>query len=157
MKIFTCHVCESPLPEDVAQEHHTRPQATGGKKGDTVHLCGSCHDNLHRFSEMILHGKGGKALDLARIVYKGKAIQRILDLAKMVAEWFQAKQDGFVEEDEEIPVVFTLPIREKVALQTLANEIKVDGKKGMNHYVRKLVLNHLYERFPLLKVKNDKH
>lgn len=135
MKWVSCYICKQNKPRKLAHEHHKVPRAAGGQdtRENLVFLCPTCHDNLHRFAEMIVGGKVNEALDLVGLEYRSPAPRaRSIELAKLVAQSFSIPG---MEEKAEVTISVTLP-RELVGrLKVLASEHTTD--KGRAYGVPK--------------------
>jgi len=122
VQLVTCYICKQLKPRKLAHEHHKVPRAAGGKdtKDNLVYLCPTCHDNLHRFAEMISNGKSSEAVDLATLEYKAPAVRsRSMKLAQLVAKSFAIPG---LDERAETEVRVTLPTELVKRLRVLASE-----------------------------------
>lgn len=126
--IVTCYVCKQHKPRKLAHEHHKIPRAAGGKdsKDNLCYLCPTCHDNLHRFAEMMTGGKANDAVDLANLEYPAPAPrQRSMELAKLVAQSFASPG---LAPDDSVTISVSLPRELVNRLRVLASEHP--GEKG---------------------------
>lgn len=164
MNIVTCYICKQRKPRKLAHEHHKVPRAAGGPdtKENLCYLCPTCHDNLHRFAEMITAGKTNEAVDLANLEYPAPAPRkRSLELSQLVARSF-ASPIG-VAPDEEVLVSVSLPRELVNRLRVLASEHpKENGRKlGVPKFAGMILTQYLIKKgmwrtddtqFPIFKL-----
>jgi len=158
--VVRCGVCLQPVPITFEQEHHEVPQAAGGREGRTVSLCAGCHHNLHRVADMLQHGKAGVAQDSVEITYRDPgARERMMVLAKTVAEYMILKRDGRIDSDEPVRVTIELPVQVKLAAQVMANDHRgpTGRRMGLGRWIVALVEREVYQRYPNLKPTGATH
>lgn len=96
--VYRCGICKRPVPSRLSQSHHIIPQKAGAKADNSpqnlINLCSSCHHNLHRLAEMIMHDpRNGmeEASDCANIFYpKPHVANRVLEYATICAKAFMS-------------------------------------------------------------------
>jgi|SRR5579885_2122895 len=149
LTVVSCHVCEQPIPKDLANLHHVIPQAVGkkGKEGPTVYLCPTCHDTTHRVAEMIRAGKQGLIEERVSVLYKHPPTRkRLYVLANTVAREMEERGDNF-DPEQDAQVVLQLTRQHLDRLKLLAGDVRVNGKKlGVANYIQQILLKHLQSK-----------
>lgn len=44
-----CPICKLKIQSRFMENHHYIPKCDGGSNNDTIRLCGTCHDVLHKY------------------------------------------------------------------------------------------------------------
>jgi len=142
-----------PVDTRLLHEHHVVPQGYGGEDDptNTVWLCGSCHDIVHRMAHWFNSKKEGLAKDLAMqyIPRMPAARERLMELARTVA---QAMNDyvpeigEFDNEDDTVIMQLHVPASLHKKLKTLAADLRQPNTKrkmGLYKYVVNVLRNHV--------------
>lgn len=130
-------------------EHHVRPQEAGGSDSRTnkVWLCPTCHQSLHRISEMFLRGDTGQASDVASVAFPRPGPRaRILRLASTAAEHVQAFEESTPEAARaNKTVALSLDVLEYKHIKALASEVRGSDGRALTvpAYIEALVRAHL--------------
>jgi hypothetical protein len=156
-----CRVCRAVVPLTFEQQHHTIPRAAGGRDGPTVSLCAGCHHDLHRVADMLQHGRAGLASDSVSLRFPDDrgARERLLTLARTVAEYMVLKRDGRVQSGEPLRVVVELPVDIKLAAQVIAHDHRgpTGRRLGLARWIAALVKTEVYSRYPGLDPQKRTH
>lgn len=149
-QMVKCWVDGKVFPKALTNEHHVHPQEAGGAdvQENLVDLCPTCHQTLHRLSEMYLKGKMGQAKDFAAIIFPTDvaARERILHLTSEAARHLQEFREITPKAAlAETSVTIEFDSFDYARLQSLARDYKTpDGRRGtVPAYIRALVLRHL--------------
>lgn len=142
-----------PVDTRLLHEHHVVPQGYGGEDdaSNTVWLCGSCHDIVHRMAHWFNNKKEGLAKDLAMqyIPRMPAARERLISLSRIVA---QAMNDyvpeigEFDNEDDLVIVQLHVPASLHKKLKTLAADFRQPNSKrkmGLYKYIVNVLRNHV--------------
>lgn len=149
-----CHVHGGdPVDTRLLHEHHVVPRGYGGEDepSNTVWLCGSCHDIIHRMAHWLNTKKTGLAKDLAMqyIPRRPGARKRLLDLAQTVAEAMTefTPQIGELDDEDDLVIVqLHMPASLHRKLKTLASNHKnpnSNRKLGLYKYILNVLRNHV--------------
>jgi len=150
-QMAVCFVhCERPVSTRLLHLHHVIPQGFGGPdtEENTVWLCASCHDVLHRLAQYSLSKKIGLAQDLAmqHIPHNPKARQRLWSLVSSAAN----AQETFIPEagEDNAPVIVSLHMSRELhgRLKILAGEhthAKSGRRVGLYRYCLEVLQAHV--------------
>ena len=147
MEMVSCYCCPTgnTRPKNASDAHHKIPQAAGGTDKDLVWLCPNCHDFLHRLAKMLASQDRVKEVSamLAFLTDEGQK-KRIAELANLVAQYMNYKQEGLVDLDElEFPVSFVLNKDEHAKLRAAG----IDSRLGMQGFAKQAVLSILNKMY----------
>lgn len=139
----------NPVSTKLLHRHHVTPQGFGGAdtEGNTVWLCASCHDLLHRLANFVLSKKNGLAQDLANQYLPNSPAAR-QRLWKLVKEAATAMETHIPEagEDEEILLSLSIPRSLHHQLKTLAQDYfhsKSGRRVGLYRYCVEVLTKHV--------------
>ena len=126
--LVTCSICQNgEVPHQLAEDHHKVPRACGGSD-DPSNRCwlhAGCHNNVHRWADLIRSGKNSEAADMAKLVYNSVGAQkRALELSQIVARSFEIPD----QKREWVQVVIKVPSPVYAALRVMADERRRRGK-----------------------------
>jgi len=149
-----CHVHGGDqIDTRLLHEHHIVPRGYGGEdtSTNTVWLCGSCHDIIHRMAHWINTKKTGLAKDLAMqyIPRRPAARDRLFELAQTVAKAmteFSPEIGELDDEDDLVIVQLHIPASLHRKLKTLASNYKHSNsgrKMGLYKYITNVLRNHV--------------
>lgn len=148
-----CQICKKLLPQTFIVRHHVRPQAVGGTKKDEINLCGGCHDNLHRVTDLIINQKINEAADAVTLAYSDnpQAREAIIKYAKIAAYWFSTKRDGInsndINDKTKLDIKIELSVGERQALKLMAAERNISQQKLITEILKQTI----YKKFPKLR------
>jgi hypothetical protein len=155
-----CHIHGGQqVGRDLLVVHHKWPTGFGGPDipSNTILICATCHDLLHKIAEALYHKKTGKASDLANqyLPNDPRRREQLLELSNLVAakklEWYEHNPDevpddpeAFVEE-REIIVSLALPESLHQRLKMKASDARHgSGRKvGLYRYCIEVLRAHV--------------
>lgn len=159
MDVVKCAICNKLLPTSLSHQHHTKPQAAGGKEEHEKPTCAGCHANVHALASMMQGPRAGEAADTVRMFYQdNKAAQHVcMDMAKEVIRWMTMKKTGQLKPTaahEDVEVIVVLPAAVKRALMTLGRDSRdpvTNRRLGLAGLARSILTGYIVQKFPALK------
>lgn len=150
-QIARCHVHGgNPISTKLLHRHHVVPQGYGGPdtEANTVWICASCHDLLHRMAHFVLSKKQGIAQDLAsqHLPNSPAARQRLWKLTASAANAMQTHIPEAGESSEEILMSLSVPRALHHRLKTLAQDhfhAKSGRRVGLYRYCVEVLKKHV--------------
>lgn len=133
-----CWVCFSK--SNALHYHHVKPQARGGTDGETVPLCSSCHNELHKIAlSKATVAKGGKS----KVCQQWSNCRHELEIERanfLIGHIVRALLSEYVPVTKK--VIIDLPVQLAKALDIYKVDMKISSReKAIIYLLSKLLLS----------------
>ena len=112
-----CKICGNVEP--IAHEHHTIPQARGGKNSLTVLLCATCHNILHAHALHIIS-------NIRNPKKSNKVFWKTKELEERARPLIQLLVQSFLEPETDSNGRYIITVETSVSIRNLLKQLKSD-------------------------------
>lgn len=142
----SCFVEGKVYPRAGCHVHHRNPRHAGGtdSSSNLVWLCATCHQLVHRASQMIKAGRSGSAADLADTTFPSpKQRQRFLEIVREeISASLEAEENG--RGSATILMEIPIPREEYNKLKELIRARQGKKKVSIATYCAGVLLTHIH-------------